>query len=267
MINTPEQPTAPVSKLNAALAVSAGCRREKLAFLVLSGSFNPVHSQHLRALEIGREVLTNLGWYVIGGFLAASDDNYVRRKLGGAAWPLAKRLELCRLATVDLPWVEVVPWGEFSSYRVTSRLRQVVERDCLEELRGRTVIGVEVMGSDAAVRILGKLLQGLPSHDNATAYRWYHERFVCCLVRPGPNARSEIQQIRTRIQPKAAAMGIKVIVSDDESANLLREVSSREILRAVAMRQWDQLHESGWLTSSVLSRLQSEQSSDNAFGC
>jgi hypothetical protein len=259
MINTPTELTGALCKLNAALAVSAGCRAEQLAFLVLPGAFNPVHSQHLRALEIAREVMTNLGWHVIGGFLASSNDDYVRRKLGDAAWPLAKRLELCRLAINDLPWVEVVPWGEFSSYRVTTHLRQVIEKDCREALRGRPVIGVEVMGSDAAVRILGKLLQGSPSRDNATVHRWYHGRFVYCLARPGPNARSEIQQIRIEIRPQAAAMGIKIIVSEDECVHLLQEVSSREILRAVAMRQWDQLRESGWLAPSVQSRLQSEQ--------
>jgi nicotinic acid mononucleotide adenylyltransferase len=245
-------------KLNATLVLIGECRVKQLAFLVLPGSFNPVHSQHLRAMEIAREVITNLGWRVIGGFLAPSDDGYVQRKLGDAAWPLAKRLELCRLATDNLPWVEVVPWGEFSSYRVTSRLQQVVESNCHKELRGRAVIGVEVMGSDAAVRILGKLVQDSPFYNAAKSQR-YHQRFVCCLLRPGPNGHSEIQQIRIRIQPQAAAIGIKIIISDDERTNLLQEVSSQEILKAVAMRQWEQLRENGWLSPSVLSRLQSDQ--------
>jgi nicotinic acid mononucleotide adenylyltransferase len=152
-------PAANLSKVNAALATGAGRRSKQLAFLVLPGSFSPVHSQHLSALEIAREVMANLGWHVIGGFLAPSDDDYVRRKVGNDSWPFARRLELCRLATDDSPWVDVAPWAEFSSYRVTTRLRQVIESNCCEELQRRSAIGVEVMGSDSLIRILGKLLQ------------------------------------------------------------------------------------------------------------
>src|SRR5437762_11574228 len=103
-----ERPAARLTKVIAALATGAGRGAEQLAFLVLPGSFTPVHSQHLCALEIARDVMTNLGWHVIGGFLAPSDHDYVRRKLGNDPWSFANRLELCRLATDNSPRVAVV---------------------------------------------------------------------------------------------------------------------------------------------------------------
>jgi len=256
MTSAREHPAARLSKVNAALATGVGRRAAQLAFLVLSGTFNPVHSQHLHALEIARDVIANLGWYVIGGFLALSNDDYVQRKLGKDSWPLVRRVELCRLATDDSPWVDVAPWAEFSSYRVTTRLRRAIESDCRGELQGRSAIGVEVMGSDTAIRILGKLLQEWEMRGNATARPWYSERFVCCLVRPGSNASAEIAQFKAAIQPQVKAMGIKIIVGADEGVNSLQEVSSREIRRAVAMRHWDELRDSGWLAPRVLNALQ-----------
>ncbi len=256
MSGAAERFTTYLSKVEAALATSTARKAERLAFLVLPGSFSPVHSQHLRVLEAARDVLANLRWHVVGGFLAPSDDDYVRQKLGSAAWPLEKRQELCRLATSDSLWVDVAPWGEFSSYRVTSRLRQAIESDCREELLGRSTIGVEVMGSDTALRILGKLLCEWDSGSKPTAQPWYQERYVCCLVRPGSNASAEIEQIKTAIRPRVKALGIKVIVIGDDSAHPLLEVSSHEIRRAVAMQCWDQLRNSGWLSPRVLDRLQ-----------
>jgi nicotinic acid mononucleotide adenylyltransferase len=250
---------ANLSKVNAALATGAGRRSDRLAFLVLPGSFSPVHSQHLPALDIAREVMANLGWHVIGGFLAPSDDDYVRRKLGDDSWPFARRLELCRLATDDSPWVDVAPWAEFSSYRVTSRLREAIESDCSEELQRRSAIGVEVMGSDTLLRILKKILQKWESRGSMTAQPSYSERFVCCVVRPGRKSRAEIKQIKAAIQPQAAVIGINVIMCGAEGANPLQEVSSHEIRKAIAMRHWDQLRDSGWLAPLVLRRLQSGQ--------
>jgi nicotinic acid mononucleotide adenylyltransferase len=219
-------PAVNVSKVNAALATSAGHRSNRLAFLVLPGSFSPVHSRHLPALEIAREIMANSGWHVIGGFLAPSDDDYVRRKVGDDSWPFARRLELCRLATDDSSWVDVAPWAEFSSYRATRRLQQAIESNCSEELQGRSPIGAEVMGSDTILRIVEKLLQEWEPRGSVTPQPWYSERLVCCVVRPGRNSRAEIEQIKTVIQPHAAAMGINVIVYAGEGANPLQEVSS-----------------------------------------
>jgi hypothetical protein len=250
------RPSACLSKVQAVLSTGAGQRAERLAFLVLPGSFNPVHSQHLRALEAARDRISNLDWHVIGGFLAPSDDDYVRQKLGDDAWSLERRFELCCLATDDSPWVDVAPWGEYSSYRVTTRLRQTIELDCSKELRGRSAVGIEVMGSDTAIRILRRLLSEWDLSKGNAAQPWYQERLVCSLVRPGTSAIAEYGQLETVIRPRVDAIGVKLIVAGGDSANPLLEVSSREIRKAIAMQRWDQLRHKGWLAPRVLDRLQ-----------
>jgi hypothetical protein len=92
-----------------------------------------------------------------------------------------------------------------------------------------------------------------------TVQPWYSERFVCCVARSRWNSRGEIEQIKAGIQPRAAAMGIKVIMYGDEGANPLQEVSSHEIRKAIAMQHWDLLRDNGWLPPPVLRRLQSGQ--------
>src|SRR4029450_6490830 len=72
--------------------------REKLAFLLLSGSFNPVHTQHVRALSSTRKYIERLGWTVVGGFLAPSTDTYMKEKFAEAGLSLTRRIALCKLA-------------------------------------------------------------------------------------------------------------------------------------------------------------------------
>jgi nicotinic acid mononucleotide adenylyltransferase len=250
-------PIALMSKVNAALASDAGRASERLTFLVLPGAFSPVHSQHLRVMEVARHIMTSLGWYVIGGFLAPSNDDYVRRKIGDDTWPFTKRLELCLLATEDSPWVAVAPFAEFSSYRVTMQLQQSIQSLHRRELRGRPLVGVEVMGSDTAVRILGKILQQWQNSGAANRRTWYHpERLVLCLIRPGSISSAEVERARTIIQPGVAAIGIKLIVCSGEGAPPLYEVSSREIRHSIALQRWDQLRGSGWIAPRVLEKLQ-----------
>jgi nicotinic acid mononucleotide adenylyltransferase len=256
MSGEPKAPAASLSKVAAALATGAAGAAQRPAFLVLPGSFNPVHTQHVRALEVARDAMAKQGWHVIGGFLAPSDDDYVRRKLGPEAWPAERRLALCRLAVADSSWIDVAPWAEYSSYRVTVHLRRTIESACRAELRGRPGIGVEVMGSDTLIRILGKLIREWESRADATAEPWYSGRLICCLARPSANLGAEMEQIESVIRSKAAAMGISIIVSGGAGGAPLLEVSSRDIRSAIARQQWDELRQRGWLAPSVLETLE-----------
>jgi len=246
-----------VSKVCAELTSCEAREAKRLAFLVLPGSFNPIHSQHLRALELARDVMKESGWHVIGGFLAPSDDQYVREKIGTYAWPLHRRLELCRLATETSSWVDVTPWAEFNSFRAARRLQQVIESTCRKELGARPATGVIVMGSDTALRILRRALREwtASSHGDEAQPR-EPAQWVCCLMRPGVAGDTEIREITEDIGPRVEPLGIKIAVSDDPTQTLL-EVSSRAIRCAIRDRRWDELRDRRWLDPKVLDRLRS----------
>lgn len=248
-----------VSKVRAELTSCEAREAERLAFLVLPGSFNPIHSQHLRALEIARDVMQCSGWHVIGGFLAPSDEHYVREKIGTDAWPLHKRLELCQLATETSSWVDVTPWAEFNSFRAARRLQHVIESTCGGGLAARRAIGVVVMGSDTALRILRRALREWEASSRGDAAQPRDPaQWVCCLMRPGVDGDTEIREINVHIRPRVEPLGIKIVVSDDPAQTLL-EVSSQAIRSAIKDRRWDELRDRRWLDPKVLDRLRSAE--------
>src|SRR5437879_5087259 len=90
-----------IEKVKRRLSSETSGRVEKLAFLILSGSFNPIHTQHVRALKAARKHLEKAGWTIVAGFLAPSSEAYVKKKLRAKALPICQRIELCKLAVED----------------------------------------------------------------------------------------------------------------------------------------------------------------------
>ncbi|MEQ1883236.1 MAG: hypothetical protein ABL878_19965 [Burkholderiales bacterium] len=244
-----------LSKARSALLSDASRNAGQLALLVLPGSFNPVHSQHILALEIAREFIADSGIRVIGGFLVPTDDNYLLQKLGSDGWSFEKRLDLCRLATRESQWIDVAPWAEYGSFRAATRIRQAFESFCLSELQGSFLTAIEVMGSDSAIRILGRTPQERESRGSEMSAPWYRDRAICCLARPGINCTAEVEQIRETISQRAAAMGVKFLLVAGEHVSRLREVSSSEIRRCIAMQRWSEIRDANWLSPRVLDRL------------
>jgi nicotinic acid mononucleotide adenylyltransferase len=106
--------------------IADGTSRE-LGFLVLSGSFNPIHQGHMRVLHVARTKCSHDGVGIIAGFLAPSSDEYVSAKLGGQAWPLRFRSQLCAVAAAESDWIDVWDSGQMSGFRVCGEI--------LEQLR------------------------------------------------------------------------------------------------------------------------------------
>merc|ERR1711879_319589 len=72
---------------------------ESLAIVVLPGSFNPPHCEHVRSLELARQHLEQKGVTVVAGFLQPSSDSYVTQKVGHAsAIRLDDRITMCEIA-------------------------------------------------------------------------------------------------------------------------------------------------------------------------
>jgi hypothetical protein len=211
----------------------------------------------MRALEAARNALKRGGWTVVAGFLAPAGDKFLEGKLGIEAWPLDKRTRLCEVASGESDWVDVCSWGEFRSYRLCTALREHLEHECAE-LNGRSLTGIEVMGSDAAIRILDK---NIADWDGAGVRDfWYQGRVVCCLLRPGPNSAGEMAHIQKHTARRATDLGIKLIVVDPESIRpALETVSSSAIRGLLATGDLEGLCARGWLHPEVLAALASER--------
>jgi hypothetical protein len=99
------------NRLESSGPVSSG----ELCFLPMSGSFNPIHTQHVRVLEVAKLHCESRGQKIIGAFLSPSSDDYVREKLGSEALSFQKRRSLCQLAIEKWDWASVCTRGELSS--------------------------------------------------------------------------------------------------------------------------------------------------------
>jgi hypothetical protein len=64
--------------LNIDSSISADVPR---VVLLTTGSFNPVHSGHVNAMQRARDYLTSLGFYIVGGYISPTHDDYVKPKM------------------------------------------------------------------------------------------------------------------------------------------------------------------------------------------
>jgi nicotinic acid mononucleotide adenylyltransferase len=250
----------PTEKLARCLRSPRCAESERLAFLSLSGSLNPVHTQHTRALEVARTALERRGWTVVAGFLAPASGKFLEGELGSEAWPLEKRTRLCEAASGDSEWIDVCSWGEFRSYRLCNAIRVHLKQECAA-LRGRNLTGVELMGSDAAIRILDENIADWDSADPSVRASWYRGRVVCCLIRPGVDSAREKEHIERHTARRAADLGVELIVVDPKSTELpLKEVSSTDIRELLAAGDVEHLRARDWLHPDVLAALEKEVS-------
>ncbi len=132
---------------------------KELVFLVLSGSFNPIHRLHTEIFEMAKVFFEKNNKKVIGGFIAPSCDDYLIKKLGKDAMPLLNRIKLCDLAVQDSNWLNVCRWGQFSSNIIQQQIKELIELELKDILNGHSVKGIEIMGSDTVVRDFEEVLQ------------------------------------------------------------------------------------------------------------
>jgi hypothetical protein len=244
----------PLSKVESRLGVRPVNSDAPLAFIVLSGAFNPVHTQHVAALHLVRAHCERRGWFVIGGFLAPSSDQYVRGKLGPTAMPLDMRITLCERATADSNWISVWPEGELSGYRVAFRIRQRLLALSSEVSRENEIYGIEVMGSETAIRILEPIADEWRSERMAGIEPWFHDRVVCCLVRPGGDHAGDAEHLTAKIAPAITAAGVQLMLVDTEPGSL-HDVSSEEIRSLISASNWEELRNGEYLHPRVLDAL------------
>eukprot|EP00403_Amphidinium_massartii_P038494 CAMPEP_0178440278 /NCGR_PEP_ID=MMETSP0689_2-20121128/36675_1 /TAXON_ID=160604 /ORGANISM="Amphidinium massartii, Strain CS-259" /LENGTH=295 /DNA_ID=CAMNT_0020063005 /DNA_START=27 /DNA_END=914 /DNA_ORIENTATION=- len=136
---------------------------KELGIVMLPGSFNPVHLDHIKCLQMARQALEDNGIAVVGGFLQPSSESYVRQKLGeDQAMCLQDRIHACVLAVEELaPWVGVWCSGEVAGSKETKRLETFFARQVAASLpddarlRAFMVCGADYVEKNAASRWRG----------------------------------------------------------------------------------------------------------------
>jgi hypothetical protein len=226
---------------------------DRPAFLVLSGSFSPVHNQHLASFDVARSALEDLGYTVVAGFLAPSTDAHAGEKSGALRLQLAQRIALCRLAIEHRGWLHVCASAELSSNVACRRIRRELEEGCADLPGEVRLVGAEIMGSDTAIRLLQKVLALGRTEENLA---WQQGRIICCLLRRDAGGPAARQQIEAELVPAVADWGIRLIAIEPRyHAPGLESLSSTAIRRQIANGDWEPLASNGWLPEPVLRAL------------
>jgi nicotinic acid mononucleotide adenylyltransferase len=116
---TKEHPTSwlttPIQKIKNNLNHSENNR--PFVVLLSTGAFSPIHSGHVKMMELAKEELELMGYEVLGGYISPSHDAYVSKKNNGqSACNISSRIFLCEKALANHPWLMVDPWeGLYSS--------------------------------------------------------------------------------------------------------------------------------------------------------
>ena len=94
---------------------------KELVVLLSTGSYCPVHKEHLRIFDVVKSELEKEGKCVIGGFMCPSHDDYVSykmKKAGSLHIPGFHRWKLIEMALSDSDWIVADPF-EVARVRIT----------------------------------------------------------------------------------------------------------------------------------------------------
>jgi nicotinic acid mononucleotide adenylyltransferase len=124
---------------------------KRLAVLVSTGSFCPVHKGHLQMMENAKVASEANGLAVLGGYLCPDHDGYVSAKLHGDALSIAERFHLCEKAVAESSWLMVDRSASLSTHVNFTRVLDHISRRLARDLHThRPIHVIYVYGSDHA---------------------------------------------------------------------------------------------------------------------
>lgn len=203
-------PHLPATSLDKILARLSSCQEnfERLAVVITSGGFCPIHAGHLAMMESAKATLEHRGIGVAGGFIAPDHDTYIRFKCGNEAIPGYERVELVREAIRGSEWLEVDPWAALYLDRAVN-FTDIIRRMEIY-LRAHIVQPLEVFF------VCGS--------DNAGFARAFTERGGLVIVPRGD----------TSLRFMAKSLGERIVVCEDAPR---MDLSSRSIRATPAWRE------------------------------
>lgn len=209
------------SRLASKLKAASGKKGDKV-FLVLGGSFNPVHRGHVENIDHAVAHLQTKGITVVAAVLVPANDTWVRHKFSKDEqhWALseAKRIHLCELACQHSEFAVVLPWAECSAQSIGVALVQATG------FRYLMVCGADMIARGC-----------------------YLDSASVCFARDGLDMRQGIEMRKNR---RAETHVI-------ETETLLKHLSSTLVREFMKRKDWDGLKSSGILHDNVLKALTS----------
>lgn len=117
---------------------------EKGIVLILGGSFNPVHSMHLKTFEVVKNYLeTYKNLKVIGGYLIPSSDDYMKGKLKNEAYSLYDRNQMIEISIQDSNWIENFPHGYSSAKKASSEIEKYLKDKFKLNIETKQICGAD----------------------------------------------------------------------------------------------------------------------------
>jgi nicotinic acid mononucleotide adenylyltransferase len=225
--------------------IASGADRT-FAILILSGSFNPIHVDHIHCLELARSHAESHGWTVLAGFLAPSTDSYVRSKCGEDALSFEDRKTLCETAIDRQPWLSVCSKPELSSNSVRSRVVAEIQHDAHHLLHGRKLAGFEIMGADTLNRILERTASSVAWPDRSD----HRHRTIYWFSRA--HSEGEPDNSQPPATSLAGQLGIQLVhVNPGRWGGRLLGASSQVIRAMIREGDWAALRAKHWLPPEV----------------